>query len=104
MNNYKYFLKKLFVLVVFLIMYKFGKNKQGFQKYQCNHCKRQFILEKSSKISKGYPRSPICHKSTFVWHRYDTYIHLKCGDKKCNFSFKLPILPPEDLLTSPELE
>ncbi len=85
-------------------MYKFGKDKQGFQKYQCKHCKRQFILEKSSKISKGYPRCPVCHKATFVWHRYDTYIHFKCCDKKCNFAFKIPILPPDDLLTSPELK
>ncbi|MFL0197235.1 IS1 family transposase [Clostridium sp. WILCCON 0269] len=45
-------------------VYKFGRDNYRFQKYQCKHYKRQFILEKSSKISKGYPRCPICHKST----------------------------------------
>lgn len=52
---------------------------------------------------KPYPSCPVCHKSTFIWHRYDTYLHFKCGDKSCNFSFKLPILPPEQLLVSDEL-
>lgn len=84
-------------------IYKFGKYKNGFQKYQCKHCGRQFVWEKSSKISKGYPKCPICHKPTYIWHRYDTYINFKCCDKNCNFSFKIPILPPDELLVSSEL-
>lgn len=46
---------------------------------------------------------PACQRSTFIWHRYDTYIHFKCGSKKCNHSFKLPILPKDELLVSDEL-
>lgn len=30
-----------------------------------------------------------------MWHKYDTYIHFKCNDKKCNHSFKLPVWIPE---------
>lgn len=45
-----------------------------------------------------YPKCPFCGHSTFVWHRYATYIHFKCCSKKCNHSFKLPIAPPDSLL------
>lgn len=30
-----------------------------------------------------------------MWHKYDTYIHFKCNDKKCNHSFKLPVWIPK---------
>ena len=81
-------------------LYKYGHDKHGKQKYLCRQCKHQFIAAKHSpKASKSpYPKCPICGRSTFPWHRYDTYIHFKCSSKKCNHSFKLPIAPPDSLL------
>lgn len=81
-------------------IYRFGKNNFGIQKYQCKHCKRQFTLEKPISKSKGYPKCPICHKATYIWHKYDTYLHFKCGNRKCNYSFKLPIEFEPKLLKS----
>ncbi|MGM9978163.1 MAG: IS1 family transposase [Clostridium sp.] len=47
-------------------IYKFVKNNFGIQKYQCKHCKQQFILEKPISKSKGYPKCPICQKATYI--------------------------------------
>lgn len=53
MNNYKYFWKKLFILVVFQNdVSKFGKEKHEFQKYQSKHWNRQFILRNPLKFLK----------------------------------------------------
>lgn len=82
------------------VLYKYGKNADGFQKYQCQKCFRQFSLKPFvNRRHKGYPTCPICGKGTFAWHKYDTYIHFKCNDKKCNYSFKVPIWLPSRLKT-----
>lgn len=77
-------------------LYKYGHNKCGKQKYFCRQCKHQFTASKHSpKNSKSpYPKCPVCGRATFPWHRYDTYIHFKCGSKKCNHSFKRFRTPP----------
>lgn len=84
-------------------LHKFGHDPHGFQKYRCLDCFRQFTLNPQSRILKGYPICPRCHRQTFLWHRYDTYLHFKCGSKLCNHSLKLPIPPPDHLLVSDEL-
>lgn len=73
-------------------IYLYGKDKDGFQKYQCKKCKRQFTLEKSLKNHnlKYFP-CPICNRAVFLWHKYDTYHHFKCGNKNCKYSVKIPL-------------
>ena len=39
-------------------------------------------------------------KVTYICHKYDTYLHFKCGNRKCNYSFKLPIEFEPKLLKS----
>lgn len=71
----------------------FGKDINGSQKYQCKDCKKQFTLIHKKHDILYFP-CPVCGKATFIWHKYDSYIHFKCGNKKCNHSFKLPIFIP----------
>ncbi|AEB74793.1 ISCb1g3, transposase [Clostridium botulinum BKT015925] len=70
-------------------LYKFGKDKEGNQKYQCKECKRQFAPSATPKERqlKDYPRCPVCNKGTFIHHNYSNYINYRCNDKKCNHSF-----------------
>lgn len=75
------------------------------QKYKCRQCNHQFTLHPKEKRSKSpYPKCPVCGKATFIWHRYDTYIHFKCGSKKCNHSFKIPVPAPKLLLLPQKLD
>ena len=64
------------------------------QKYCCCKCYHQFTLEPNKiKFSKkGYPKCPICGRNTFVWHKYDFYIHFKCNSKKSGHSIKVPTI------------
>ncbi|KGG79396.1 integrase, partial [Caloranaerobacter azorensis H53214] len=68
-------------------LYRFGKDKNGYQKYQCKICKRQFIPDAKPRKLKGYPRCPKCGKGTFIHHNYKYYVQFRCNDKKCNHSF-----------------
>lgn len=69
-------------------IYKFGKDLNGLQKYQCQCCKRQFTLL-SKHTSPKYHSCPICGRSTFLHHDYKFYSNFRCGDKKCNHSFNV---------------
>ncbi len=67
-------------------LYKFGKDKNGNQKYQCTNCKRQFAptaITKERKLA-NYPRCPLCGKATYIHHDYPKYTRYKCGNRKCN--------------------
>ena len=69
-----------------LKLFKFGKDKQGNQKYQCKECKRQFppsATPKERKLSK-HPRCPLCGKATYIHHDYPKYTRYKCSNRKCN--------------------
>lgn len=48
-------------------LYKFSKNKNGYQKYQCRDYRRQFAPEAPSanRVYKSYPKYPICEKVLF---------------------------------------
>lgn len=79
--------------------YKFGKDKFGFQKYQCRVCKHQFAPDNPTKTKmKKYPPCPTCGKSSFLHHDYRDYSNFRCSDKRCNHSFFHPkrtsALPP----------
>ena len=86
-------------------LYLYGHDKHGNQKYKCRNCNRQFSpASKRTSSQSKYPKCPLCGKATFIWHRYDTYLHFKCGSKTCNHSFKIPIPPPGLLLLPQNLD
>lgn len=74
-------------------LYLFGKDLQGFQKYQCKNCKRQFAPDNPptgiSPDNRKYPSCPRCGKATFLHHDYTYYSNYRCCDKKCNHSFNV---------------
>ncbi|MEM5242801.1 IS1 family transposase, partial [Thermoanaerobacter sp. CM-CNRG TB177] len=73
------------------LFYKYGKTKDGYQKYLCRKCHHQFAPDKpSSKKTPKYPRCPVCGKASFLHHDYEYYSNYRCCDKKCNHSFFVP--------------
>jgi len=75
------------------VLHRFGKDKDGFQRYQCQRCKRQFAPDKpGSPRKRKYPDCPVCGKATFLHHDYTYYSNFRCCDKKCNHSFRVPKL------------
>lgn len=75
------------------VLHRFGKDKDGFQRYQCQRCKRQFAPDKPGSPGKRkYPDCPVCGKATFLHHDYTYYSNFRCCDKKCNHSFRVPKL------------
>ena len=72
-------------------LYKFGKDKSGYQKYQCRDCKHQFAPDAPKKaVQRKYPSCPVCGKASFLHHDHDYYFNFRCGDKSCNHSFFQP--------------
>lgn len=71
--------------------YRYGKDRDGFQKYLCRNCKHQFSPDNPNfKVNKNYPKCPVCGKATFLHHDYDLYSNYRCCDKKCNHSMFVP--------------
>lgn len=72
--------------------YRYGKDTNGYQKYQCQSCYHQFAPERP-KASEGkigerkHPSCPECGKASFLHHDYDHYSNYRCSDKRCNHSF-----------------
>lgn len=67
--------------------YRYGKDKSGYQKYQCRCCGAQFAPDNPDKRDKkNYPACPKCGKSTFLHHNYEYYSNYRCCDKNCNHS------------------
>lgn len=70
------------------LFYRYGKDSDGYQKYQCRKCKCQFAPDKLKTESvRKYPSCPCCGKSTFLHHDYEFYSNYRCSDKNCNHSF-----------------
>lgn len=68
--------------------YRFGKDKFGFQKYQCRKCNHQFAPDNPKcREAANHPRCPVCGKASFLHHDYLHYSNYRCDDKKCNHSF-----------------
>ena len=87
-------------------LHHYGKDPQGFQKYRCLVCKRQFAPD-SPLIGhrpgkRKYPSCPKCGKASFLHHDYTYYSNYRCGDKSCYHSFFSPklvnIKPPSSAL------
>jgi len=71
--------------------YRYGKDKDGYQKYLCRNCNYQFAPDRpNARPARNYPRCPLCAKATFLHHDYDHYSNYRCGDKKCNHSMFVP--------------
>lgn len=73
-------------------LYRYGKDKDGFQKYQCksHRCLHQFTPGKPKKIpSSKYPKCPVCGTSTYLHHDYEFYSRFTCNSKKCNHHFSI---------------
>lgn len=75
-------------------LYRYGKDPDGYQKYQCRICRHQFAPDRPSVAKEGagqterrYPSCPVCGKASFLHHDYENYSNYRCGDKKCNHSF-----------------
>lgn len=75
--------------------YRYGKDPDGYQKYQCRACKHQFAPDRPKAESeqtgrprqRPYPSCPRCGKASFIHHDYDYYTNYRCTDKHCNHSF-----------------
>lgn len=71
--------------------YRYGKDSDGYQKYQCRSCRHQFAPERpkaeQGQIEPKYPPCSMCGKASFLHHDYAHYSNYRCGDKKCNHSF-----------------
>ena len=71
-------------------LYLFGKDSQGFQKYQCKVCKRQFAPDNITSKIRKHPVCPRCGKASFLHHDHTYYSNYRCCDKNCNHSFNVP--------------
>ena len=70
------------------LLYRFGKDKSGFQKYLCRKCNHQFAPDNPAKARfKNYPSCPRCGKASFLHHDYDHYSNFRCSDKRCYHGF-----------------
>lgn len=82
--------------------YRYGKDTDGYQKYQCRVCNHQFAPDRPSVAREGmgqtgrpplpqerrkYSSCPVCGKASFLHHDYPHYSNYRCGDKHCNHSF-----------------
>lgn len=67
--------------------HKFGRDKDGHQKYRCLSCGHQFAPGREARPQRNYPRCPVCGKASFLHHDYAHYSNYRCGDKGCNHSF-----------------
>ncbi len=71
--------------------YRYGRDKDGYQKYLCRKCYHQFAPErpraKRANCRRKYPPCPVCGKASFLHHDYEHYSNYRCCDKKCNHSF-----------------
>jgi transposase-like protein len=61
-------------------LYKFGKTKNGKQRYKCQLCNRQFVLGKTRLEVKNRPDCPSCGKPMHVYMRSDYFIRFRCSD------------------------
>lgn len=68
--------------------YRFGKDKDGYQKYLCRNCNHQFAPDHPNvREMQNYPRCPVCGKASFLHHDHKHYSNYRCCDKNCNHSF-----------------
>ena len=73
------------------LFYRYGKDSDGYQKYQCRNCRHQFAPERPraevANCKRKYPPCPVCGNASFLHHDFEHYSNYRCNDKKCNHSF-----------------
>ncbi len=84
-------------------IYRYGREKHsGLQKYQCKHCKTQFVpnrpLRPKSKTN-NYSNCPICGSKLHLRKRNKNSIQLRCSKRpNCRYTTSIPIKPfPKDV-------
>ena len=76
-------------------LYKFGKTKNGKQRYRCQVCNRQFVLGKSRLEVKKRPACPRCGKPMHIYMRADTFIRFRCSEyPACRTFYKMTTAEP----------
>ena len=71
-------------------LYKFGKTKNGKQRYRCQVCNRQFVTGKYRIEINKRPNCRSCGKPMYIYMRSDTFIRWRCSDyPKCRTFHKL---------------
>ena len=78
-----------------LSFYRYGKDSDGYQKYQCRNCYHQFAPDRpragegqiGRPRQRSYPLCPMCGRSSFLHHDHQHYSNYRCCDKRCNHSF-----------------
>lgn len=66
--------------------HRFGRDKDGHQKYRCLSCGHQFAPDRPRSAPK-YPPCPVCGNASFLHHDHAHYSNYRCCDKRCNHSF-----------------
>lgn len=86
--------------------YRYGKDKNGNQKYLCRECGHQFAPDAPAADKPGWPRKrsyptcPLCGKAMFLHHDHKYYSNYRCCDKKCNHSI---FVPKPTAITAPSM-
>ena len=81
-----------------LSFYRYGKDPDGYQKYQCRNCWYQFAPERPRAEGancgrpprpedRKHPSCPMCAKASFLHHDHEHYSNYRCCDKRCDHSF-----------------
>ena len=76
--------------------YRYGKDKNGNQKYLCRVCGHPFVPDSHAAGKPGrprvrpYPTCPVCGKAMFLHHDHKYYSNYQCCDKKCGHSIFVP--------------
>ena len=71
-------------------IYKFGKAKNGKQRFICQVCNRQFVAGKSRLEVIQRPACPNCGKPMHVYMRAEALVRYRCRDyPKCKTYQKL---------------
>ncbi|MDD3230778.1 MAG: hypothetical protein PHE09_16400 [Oscillospiraceae bacterium] len=76
--------------------YRYGKDKNGNQKYLCRVCGHQFAPDVYAAGKSGrtrihsYPTCPVCGKAMFLHHDHKGYSNYQCCNKKCGHSIFVP--------------
>ena len=74
-------------------LHKYGKARNGHQRYQCQKCRHQFTPDCPKFRLSGnlYPADrrkylscPKCNYATYINNDYELHTHYKCGNRKCN--------------------
>jgi DNA-directed RNA polymerase subunit RPC12/RpoP len=79
-------------------VYKYGKTRQGKQRFLCLNCNRQFVLKSAKMRMKNSPRCPACGKKMHVYMHEADGTRFRCSDYPlCRTFIKVPNLKDDQL-------